>query len=170
MTSNNENEKFNLNIDQLFSQIAELVDSPINSEQAYLFLLLLWGYFEVSILETHEGSNGEGGSGTTTLTVPNIIQIEKAYQIFDYGSHLKTSPGKYYGSYTTGRLLTTVKAMIDLLIKRGAKQVRFNGLAAAKRCAWIECEKSNIQAINFTPDNKGKLLQSQLSGKLKGIL
>ena len=54
MTNNNENKEFHLNVDELFSQIAELMDGPIsslNSQQAYLFLLLVWGYFEVSIVE-----------------------------------------------------------------------------------------------------------------------
>lgn len=164
MTNNNENKEFHLNVDELFSQIAELMDSsisPLNSQQAYLFLLLLWGYFEVSIVE---GTGEDGsGTGTTARAIPNIIQLEKTYQIFDYGSHLKTSPGKYYGSYTTGRLLTTVKAMIALLIKRGAKQLQFDGSAVAKRFAWVECEKNKVKANHYKPDIKAKMLQDRLS-------
>lgn len=164
MTSQNEDDRFDLNIDELFNQLAELMDSPINSEQAYFLLLLLWGYFEVFVVEDDEESHGgEGGSYKKyPNSSPNIIQVEKGYQIFDYGSLLKTSSGKFYGSYTTGRLLTTVKSMIDLLIKRGAKQVNFNGLAAAKRFAWIECEKFKIKVNNFTPDNQTLTLRDRL--------
>ena len=160
MVNNNEIDKFNLNIDELLSQIAGLIDNPINSKQAHLFLLLLWGYFEVSIVETHEDS--DGGESGTLLIRPDIIQVEKGYPIFDYGTLLKTSPGKLYGSYTTGRLLTTVGSMIDLLVQRGAKRVKIDGLAAAKRFGWIECENKAIKVINFKPDHKEKALRFQL--------
>jgi hypothetical protein len=159
MLNNIEIDKFNLNIDELLSQIAGLIDNPINSEQAHLFLLLLWGYFEVSIVETHEDSDG-GKSGL--LTPPDIIQVEKGYPIFDYGMLLKTSPGKLYGSYATGRLLTTVSSMIDLLVQRGAKRVKIDGLAAAKRFGWVECENKAIKVINFKPDPKEKVLRFRL--------
>lgn len=159
MTNHIEIDKFNLNIDELLSQLAGLIDKPINSEQAHLFLLLLWGYFEVSIVETHEDNGGEGG---VSLARPNIIQVEKGYPIFDYGVLLKTSPGKLYGSYTTGRLLTTVSAMIDRLVQRGTKQVKIDGLAAAKRFGWIECESKAIQVLNFKLDHKEKILRLQL--------
>lgn len=162
MINNNETNQFELNVDELLSQIAELIESrPINNQQAYWFLLTLWGYFEVAILATQQGDDSEGGFATQTK--PNIITIKNGYPLFDYGSQLKTSAGNDYGSYTTGRLLTTVKAMMDLLIKRGAKQVRFDGLSAAKRYAWLACEKHNIHVIDFTPDNKEKRLQSQLN-------
>lgn len=167
MTNSNENKELSLiNVDELLSQIAELLGdrggavSSVNAQQAYLFLLLIWGYFEVSIVETKQGTTGEGGE--TTLAIPKIIQIEKAYQIFDYGSYLKTSPGKYYGSYTTGPLLITVKAMIELLVNRGAKSVKIDGLAAAKRFASIECEKNNIKIADYKPDIEAQRLKDRL--------
>lgn len=159
MTNNNEIDKINLNIDELLSQIAGLIDNPINSEQAHLFLLLLWSYFEVSIVETHEDS--DGGESGTLLTLLDIIQVEKGYPIFDYGTLLKTSSGKFYGSYTTGRLLTTVSSIIEILIQRGAKRVKIDGIAAAKRFAWLECERNAIDVINFKPDPREKTLQLQ---------
>lgn len=148
---------FNLNLDELFAQLAEITQSPEINQQAYLYLLLLWDYFEVSV----DGNQGDG-SGSATLSRPNIIQIEQAYQIFDYGTHLKTAAGKYYGSYTTGRLLVTVREMIKILSERGAKKLQFAGLDAAKRFASFECEKYKIKVTNFTPDNKTQLLQDRL--------
>lgn len=154
------NFEFDLNLDKLFAQLADLPGSTAVNHQACLFLLLLWGYFEISLVKVQQAAEGEpGGTGTAILVTPTVIDLKQAYQIFDYGSSLKTSPGKHYGSYTTGRLLTTVKAMIDLLIKRGAKQVQFNGLAAAKRFAWMECEKHNISVVNFKPDVREKVVQ-----------
>lgn len=161
MTNNFE---FDLNLDELFVQLSKLSDIPSTSQQAYLFLLLLWGYFEVSMLETRENKkHQEGSSLTVTRSAPNLIQIENGYLVHDYGSYLKTSAGAYYASYTTGRLLNTVKAMLHLLIQRGAKQLQFDGLAVAKRMAWIECEKYKIKVSNFTADSKTKILQDRLS-------
>lgn len=149
--------ELNLNLDELFAQLAEITGNPAIAEQAYLFLLLLWSYFEVAMLQ-------EDGTGVnTTLSKPKIIQVEQGYQIFDYGTHLKTSAGKYYGSYSTGRLLVTVNAMIKLLVERGAQQIQFNGSAAAKRCAWLECEKYKIKVINFKPDSQIHTLRDRLS-------
>lgn len=149
--------EFNLNLDELFAQLAEITqNSDIN--QGYLYLLLLWGYFEVSV---DDGSQGDA-SASTALSRPKIIQIEQAYQIFDYGTHLKTASGKFYGSYTTGRLLTTVREMIKLMSERGAKKLQFVGLDAAKRFASLECEKYKIKATNFTPDSKTKILRDRL--------
>ena len=150
--------EFNLNLDELFAQLAEITQNSDINQQAYLYLLLLWGYFEVSI---QDGTEGEG-SETTTFIKPTIIQVEQGYQIFDYGSHLKTSAGKYYGSYTTGRLLVTVREMIRLLSERGAKKIQFTGLDAAKRFAWLECEKFKIKVINFTPDSQTLILRDRL--------
>lgn len=150
-------DKFNLN--ELFAQLAEITQSSEINQQAYLYLLLLWAYFEVSIVdETDEA----GASGTTSLP-PTILQVNQGFQIFDYGSHLKTSAGKYYGSYTTGRLLNTVREMIQLLSERGAKRLQFVGLDAAKRFAILECEKYKIKSTNFMPDNKTQLLRDRLS-------
>jgi hypothetical protein len=159
MANINEIKKFNLNLDELLSQIAGLVDNPLGSEQARLFLNLLWSYFEVSVVE-HE--DNEGGENGTILTRPDIIQVDKGYPIFDYGRLLKTSPGEFYGSYTTGRLLTTVNVMINLLDQRGAKRVKMNGLTAAKRFAWTECENKAIRVINFKLDPREKVLRFQL--------
>lgn len=160
---NNENHEFNLNLNELFDQLAGFIETPLDSRLAYQFLLLLWNYFEISMLEEdNESDGGEGGSYKKYPNRPNIIQVEKGYQIFDYGTLLKTSSGKFYGSYTTGRLLTTVNAMIELLVQRGAKRVKIDGLAAAKRFAWIQCENKAIDVINFQPDTKEKTLRSQL--------
>jgi hypothetical protein len=150
--------EFNLNLDELFAQLAEITQSPNLNQQAYLYLLLLWGYFEVSV---DDGSQGDA-SGSTTLSKPNIIQMEHTYQIFDYGTYLKTAAGKYYGSYATGRLLVTVREMIKLLSERGAKKIQFSGLDAAKRFASLECEKYKIKVSNFTPDNKTLVLRDRL--------
>jgi hypothetical protein len=162
MTNNLE---FGLNIDQLLAQLNELTDTPYTSQQAYLFLLRRWGYFEVSIQETEENKKSEDDSSTiTTQNTANLIQIENAYLIHDYGSCLKTSAGEYYPSYaTTGRLLNAVKEIIYLLNQRGAKQLKFDGLAVAKRMAWIECKKYQIKVSDFTADIKTKLLQDRLS-------
>lgn len=150
--------EFNLNLDELFAQLAEITQNSDINQQAYLYLLLLWGYFEVTI---QDGSDGDS-SGSTMLSKPNIIQVEQGYQIFDYGTHLKTSAGKHYGSYTTGRLLVTVREMIKLLSERGAKKLQFSGLDAAKRLASLECEKYKIKVTNFTPDNKTQILRDRL--------
>ncbi len=158
MTDNNNDSVFNLNLDGLFSQLSEILVNPTFSNSACSFLLLLWGHFEIAIDESDEGDRAT----STRLTTPNIIQVDKGYEIFDYDTLLKTSPGKHYGSYATGRLLTTVKAMIDLLIKRDAKRVRFSGLPAAERVAWLECKKYNID-VHFEADAKTKLLQGRLS-------
>lgn len=162
MTNNIE---FDLNLDQLFAQLNKLTDTPATSQQAYLFLLLLWGYFEVSISGAKENKKraSEGTSLTTTRSTANLIQIENAYLVHDYGSYLRTSPGEYYASYSTGRLLNTVKAMLHLLIQRGAKQLQFDGLDVAKRMAWIECEKYKIKVNNFKADSKTQLLQDRFS-------
>jgi hypothetical protein len=155
---------FDLNLDELFVQLSQLTDTPTTSQQAYLFLLHLWGYFEVSMQEVQENNNSEAGSNPiATPSTPNLIQIENAYIVHDYGSYLRTSAGEYYASYATGRLLNTVKAMLHLLIQRGAKQLQFDGLAAAKHMAWIECEKYQIKVSNFKADNKTQLLQNRLS-------
>lgn len=150
--------EFNLNLDELFAQLAEITQNSDINQQAYLYLLLLWGYFEVSIQDGTE----EDSSGSSILSKPNIIQIEQAYQIFDYGTHLKTAAGQYYGSYATGRLLATVREMIKLLSERGAKKLQFAGLDAAKRFALLECEKYKIKVINFMPDNKTQILRDRL--------
>jgi hypothetical protein len=160
MKDDKDDVEFNLNLDELFAQLAEITQNSDINQQAYLYLLLLWGYFEVSM---QDGTEGGEGSGTTTIFLkPTIIQVEHGYQIFDYGSHLKTSAGKHYGSYTTGRLLITVREMIRLLSERGAKKIQFTGLDAAKRLAWIECEKYKIKVINFTPDNQTLILRDRL--------
>lgn len=157
MLNNNEINKLNLNVDELLSQIVGLVDTPINSEQAYLFLLLLWNYFEVSIVKTEDHKQAR-----EALILPNIIQVEKGYPIFDYGTLLKTSSGKFYGTYTTSRLFATISVMIELLVQRGAKQIKMDGLASAKRFAWIQCENNSINVINFKPDRKEKMLRFKL--------
>jgi hypothetical protein len=151
-------EKFDLNLEALFSQLAEITQNSDLNQQEYLFLLLLWGYFEVSLSKTEAGDV----SGTSTSIKPNIIQVEQGYPIFDYGSHLKTAAGKNYGSYTTGRLLITVREMIKLLSDRGAKQLQFDGLIAAKRFACLECEKYKIKVANFIPDNQTLILRDRL--------
>lgn len=151
-------EKFDLNLEALFAQLAEITQNSDINQQAYLFLLLLWDYFEVSLPETEAGD----ASGTTTSIKPNIIQVEQGYPIFDYGSHLKTAAGKNYGSYTIGRLLITVREMIRLLSERGAKQLQFDGLIAAKRFAWLECEQCKIKVTNFIPDNQTLILRDRL--------
>lgn len=154
-------EKFDLNLEQLFAQLAEITQNSDINPQAYLFLLLLWGYFEVSMSETEGGAD----SGTTATSIrPNIIQVEQAYSIVDYGTHLKTSAGKNYGSYTTGRLLITVREMVRLMSERGAKRLQFDGdgLIQAKRFAWLECEKYKIKVTNFVPDNKTLILRDRL--------
>ncbi len=153
-------EDFDLDLDELFAQLAEVTQSSEINQQAYLYLLLLWAYFEVSIVdETDE----VGASGITTTSLsPTILQAQQGFQIFDYGTHLKTAAGKYYGSYTTGRLLNTVREMIKLLNERGAKRLQFVGLDAAKRFASLECEKYKIKIANFTPDNKTQLLRDRL--------
>lgn len=167
MTNNNEDTEFHLNVDELLSQIAELMGSrtvsSLNSQQFYSLLLLMWGYFEVSIVEAKQGAIGQGGIGTETLAVPKIFQVENGYQIFDYGSYLKTASGKYYGSYTTGRLLITVKAIIELLVKRGAQRVKMDGLDAAKRLASIECERNHIKIVDYKPNIKDQKLKDRLS-------
>lgn len=147
-----------LNLNELFAQLAEITQSTEINQQAYLYLLLLWAYFEVSIVD---GTDGAGASGTTSLP-PTILQVQQGFQIFDYGTHLKTAAGKYYGSYTTGRLLNTVREMINLLSERGAKRLQFVGVEAAKRFASLECEKYKIKVVNFTPDNKTQLLRDRL--------
>lgn len=152
--------EFNLNLDELFAQLATITQNYDINPQAYLYLLLLWGYFEVSM---QDGTEEIEGSGTTIAAIrPNIIQVEQGYQIFDYGTHLKTAAGKYYGSYATGRLLTTVREMIKILSARGAKKLQFAGLDAAKRLASLECEKYKIKVTNFTPDNKTQILRDRL--------
>lgn len=156
--------EFDLNLEHLFAQLSQLTDTPSTAQQAYLYLLLLWGYFEVSMPETQENNNSKAGSNPlTTRSAAKLIQIENGYLVHDYGSYLKTSAGEYYASYTTGRLLNTVKAMLHLLIQRGAKQLQFDGLAVAKRMAWIECEKYQIKVSNFQADDKTQLLQDRLS-------
>ncbi|WP_342147759.1 hypothetical protein [Rickettsiella endosymbiont of Aleochara curtula] len=151
--------EFNLNLDELFAQLAEITQSSDINQQAYLYLLLLWAYFEVSM---DEGNEGGDASGRIACSKPHIIQIEQAYQIFDYGTHLKTSAGKNYGSYSTGRLLVTVREMIKLMSERGAKKLKFAGLDAAQRFASLECEKYKIKVTNFTPDNKTQILHDRL--------
>lgn len=148
-------EKFDL--EALFSQLTESTQTKEVNQETYLYLLLLWSYFEISMPET--GNN----TSKTTLMMPNIIQIDHAYPIFDYGSYLKASAGKYYGSATTGRLLITVREMIRLLSERGAKKLEYDGPTAAKRFAWLECEKYNIKSTNFIPDNQTLLLRNRLS-------
>lgn len=150
---------FDLDLDELFAQLAELTQSSEINQQAYLYLLLVWAYFEVSIVD---GTGESGSSGISTTTHPTVLQVQHGFQIFDYGTHLKTAAGKYYGSYTTGRLLNTVREMIKLLSERGAKRLRFVGLDAAKRFASLECEKYKIKVVNFTPDNKTQLLRDRL--------
>jgi hypothetical protein len=150
--------EFNLNLEELFAQLAEITQNSDINQQAYLYLLLLWGYFEVSLDDESQGD----ASGSIALSKPKIIQIEQAYQIFDYGTHLKTASGKYFGSYATGRLLVTVREMIKLLNERGAKKLQFAGLDAAKRLAWLECEKYKIKVSNFSPDNKTLVLRDRL--------
>lgn len=152
---------FDLNLDELFAQLAEMTQSSEINQPAYLYLLLLWSYFEVSIVDDDTAEEGTA-SGTTTFMPPRILQIEQGFQIFDYGTHLKTAVGKYYGSYTTGRLLNTVREMVKLLSERGAKKLKFVGLEAAKRFACLECEKYKIKVTNFTPDNKTQLLRDRL--------
>ncbi|MGC1854744.1 MAG: hypothetical protein WA659_05155 [Candidatus Aquirickettsiella sp.] len=151
--------EFNLSLDELFAQLADITQNSDINQQAYLYLLLLWGYFEVSMQDGSE----EDASGSTTLSKPKIIQVEQGFQVFDYGTHLKTSAGKYYGSYATGRLLVTVREMIKLMNERGAKKLQFAGLDAAKRLASLECEKYKIKVSNFIPDNKTLVLRDRLS-------
>ncbi len=150
--------EFNLDLDKLFAQLAEITQTSEVNQQSYLYLLLLWGYFEVSMQDGNEGN----ASGTIASIKPKIIQVEQGYQIFDYGTYLKTAAGKYYGSYTTGRLLITVREMIKILSERGAKKIEFSGLDAAKRLAWLECEKYKIKVGNFTPDNQTIILRDRL--------
>lgn len=151
-------ENFDLNLEALFAELAEITQNSDINQQSYLFLLLLWSYFEVSMSETDSGTTFK----TATSVNANIIRVEQGYSIFDYGSHLKTSAGKNYGSYTTGRLLNTVQEMIRLLSERGAKQLQFDGLIAAKRFAWLECEKYKIKVTNFIPDNQTLILRDRL--------
>ncbi|MEN9916515.1 MAG: hypothetical protein RLY40_447 [Pseudomonadota bacterium] len=149
-----------LNLDELFAQLAELTQSSEINQQAYLYLLQLWAYFEVAMVD---GTDESGSSGIVTpFTHPTILELPHGFQIFDYSTHLKTAAGKYYGSYTTGRLLNTVREMIKLLSERGAKRVQLLGLDAAKRFASLECEKYKIKVVNFTPDNKTQLLRDRL--------
>lgn len=161
MADNNNDVAFNVDLEGLFEQISEILVNPASfSKSACSFLFLLWGYFEIFIMDDESGE-GDGTITTANTTMPTIIQVEKGYAIFDYGSSLKTSSGKYYGNYATGRLLTTVKAMVDLLMQRSAKCVRFAGLPAAERVAWLECKKYNVNT-SYQPDEKAQLLQSRI--------
>lgn len=149
--------EFNLNLEELFAQLAEITQNSDINQEAYLYLLLLWSYFEVSISGTEEVA-----SGGSILSKTSVIQIEQGYQIFDDGTQLKTAAGIHYGSYSTGRLLVTVREMIKLMGERGAKKLQFAGLDIAKRFAWLECEKYKIKVTNFTPDNKTQILRDRL--------
>ncbi|EDP46084.1 hypothetical protein [Rickettsiella grylli] len=147
-------EKPDFGLEALFSQLSKMTSYTEVNRQAYLYLLLLWNYFEVSFSETE--------NNTSKTEKPNIIHMDHAYSIVDYGTCLKVSAGRHYGCTSTGRLLTTVKEMIKLLSHRGAKQLHCEGLIAAKRFAWLECEKYKIKIINFIPDKQTLILRSRL--------
>ncbi len=46
--------EFNLNLDELFAQLAEITQNSDINQHAYEYLLLLWGYFEVFMQEGTE--------------------------------------------------------------------------------------------------------------------
>lgn len=112
-------------------------------EQAYTFLLLLWNHF------TLYSDDDEGGNGSIAVQKEvTHIKEKDTYLIFDHGNYLTTSVGAYYGSYSTQRLINSVRKMIEQMAKRGVKKVKFLGTPVALRVAQEECEKYNIK-INF---------------------
>ena len=147
MTDNSDDHLFDL--DKLFNELSgnklsAIVADKSRFDSANLFLLLLWGYFHITVVNSKD-EEGEGEGSITSLTKPRIITLEEGYSIYDFGDYLKTSAGKDYGSYTTSRLLKTAKAMVALLKQRGAKEVEFSGSSVAERLAWLECKRYNIK-------------------------
>lgn len=134
-------------LNRSLAELAELV-KPIATEgkvgiDAYFYLLLLWASFHVYPLEPPPGSSSSEPAKITTS--------DSGWKIFDYGDCLSTSPGENYGSYCTGKLITTAEEMIRMLAQRGITKVGFLGHDVARRAAWIECLEHNIAIINYEP-------------------
>jgi hypothetical protein len=116
-------------------------------DRSYNFLLLLWNYFVVYCDEE------EGRDTTGEQSFGKEIKDLDTYLIIDYGSHVITSVGAYYGSYSTKRLIRSVQKMIEMIAERGVKKVRFLGTPVAERVAQEACEKYNIHY--YTIPQKG---------------
>jgi len=133
-------------IDRALADLADLV-KPIATEgkisiDAFFYLLLIWSSFHVYPLEPPQEAFPDGAK---------VIPFKEGWQIVDFGDSISTSPGEYYGSYCTGRLINTAIQMIELMAQRGITKIGFLGHDVARRAAWMECLDHNISIINYEP-------------------
>lgn len=138
--------------DEITRALAELAElaKPIASDarislDALYYLLLLWSSFQVYPLEPASERYANGDI--------KIITSPTGWKIFDYGDCLSISPGEFYGSYSTGKLITVAQEMIEILAQRGITKVGILGHDIAKRAAWITCLEHEINILNYEPSD-----------------
>jgi hypothetical protein len=153
-----------LELDELIGRIGPIQ----NRDVAYL--LNFWRWF--SIYQTEPAVSVEAvkasiESESTPLDFPQVTRVKKGWNVLDYGDGLITSAGADYGIASTGPLLETVKYMVARLVKRGATAVFFAGALPAKRFAWIECARFNIDN-RFSPDEQDTRCREGLVKILQG--
>jgi len=143
-------QEYNDTLSGALAELASLV-KPLTSEYketiGLYYLLLLWSSIQVYQLKPYidsgDDSDGEG--------LPEIIPLANGWKIFDYGYYLASSPGDNYTTYCTGKLIETSQAMVDILAKRGAKQLGLVGNYIATRAAWMESENLGLEVSNYYP-------------------
>lgn len=139
---------------QALSELAQLIKPLVvdaRSLESIQYIISLWSTFRVYQLDppARPWPKGEGEEGFAGRF--KIHSLDNGWEIFDYGFYLVTSVGKNYGTYCTGKLLETTVAMIDILAKRGARELSISGNDVAKRAAWMKCLESGITISNYFP-------------------
>lgn len=139
-------------LERALAELAALVqptaaNADINFFNFVPYLLLLWATFRIYRIMPYQ-SEEEGGTQSSEV---KIITLANGRKIFDYGSYLATSTMEDYGSYCTGKLLTTVEEMVKIMAARGVELVGVVGHVIANRAAWMHCLERGIEVSNFYP-------------------
>jgi len=142
---------------QALSELAQLIKPLVvdaRSLESIQYIISLWATFRVYQLDpvVRPLPKGEGEEGGFAGRF-KIHSLDNGWEILDHGFYLVTSVGKNYGKYSTstGQLIETTVAMIDILAKRGARELSISGNDVAKRVAWMKCLESGITISNYFP-------------------
>lgn len=134
-------------------------DQGINYEEL-MHLLLRWGSLTLYIVSPLRPEKNP----------PETIEVQNGWTIFDYGNKLVISRGEEWplGYLNNGRLLTSIKRMVDLLLRQGVDSVHASGFPFATRAAWMMLSEYGIKVPNFEPTTEDFKVRDRVNAMIKG--
>ena len=136
----------------LYSHLMTSVDSLLTqvhplTPNAIAYVIDAWPWFSAQQSEAGKTAITPKKRQGEPAVSREMVQVEQGWKVMDEGDRLSTACGEYYGTQATGRLLKTVRYMIALLAKRGAKQITCAGSLPARRLAGCLCEQYGIRVV-----------------------